>query len=283
MTHSKEVGTLPNLLVIGAQKAGSTWLHERLAIHPDVFMSEPKELRFFGNRDKTDSEQGLAEYRLKFSEGEKARYRGESTPAYFWSHDPNSRYGADLKRSNLDIPAVVERTLGNNTSLILSLRNPVSRAISAFYHHYKAGNISSGDTLKTHGHRWGIIDMGFYQRHLEAWLAYFDQDRLHVVLFDDIVQQPEDVTARLYRNLGLSTDVYDPDLRKRSNQGGKRSMDKPLFNTNSIKLDQGTGPRISATDIDFLSELYNDDITYVEKYLSRALPSWHSKQLADYL
>ncbi|MEH6570060.1 MAG: sulfotransferase domain-containing protein [Halioglobus sp.] len=283
MTNSKEVSTLPNLLVIGAQKAGSTWLHERLAIHPDVFMSEPKELRFFGNRDKSDSEQSLAGYRLNFLAGEKARYRGESTPAYFWSHDPKSPYGTDLKRSNLDIPAVVARTLDNNIPLILSLRNPVSRAISAFYHHYKAGNISPEDTLKTHGHRWGIIDMGFYQRHIEAWLAHFDRGQLHVVLFDDIVQQPEKVTEKLYRSLGLSTGVHDPELRKRSNQGGKRSVDKQLFNTDSIKLDQGTGPRISAADIDFLSELYKDDITYVENHLSRALPSWRSRQLADYL
>lgn len=283
MTNSKEDSTLPNLLVIGAQKAGSTWLHERLAIHPDVYMSEPKELRFFGHSDKTDSEQGLAEYRQNFSAGEKALYRGESTPAYFWSHDSKSPYGEDLKRSNLDIPAVVARTLGKDVSLILSLRNPVSRAISAFYHHYRAGNISPEDTLRTQGHRWGIIDMGFYQRHLEAWLAHFDQNQLHVVLFDDIVQQPENVTERLYRDLGLSTGLDDPDLHKRSNQGSKRTVDKQLFNTGSIRLDHGTGPRISSADINFLSELYKDDITYVENHLSRALPDWRSRRLAQYL
>lgn len=283
MNANKGLDTLPNLLVIGAQKAGSTWLHERLAIHPDVFMSDPKELRFFGQREKTDSPQGLAQYRLNFTGGEKSRYRGESTPAYFWSHDPKSPYGVDLKRSNLDIPAAVARTLGTNVSLVLSLRNPVSRAISAFYHHYKAGNISSQDTLKTRGHRWGIIDMGFYQRHIEAWLAHFDRSQLQVVLFDDIVQKPEDVTARLYHTLGLNTDIYDPGLHQRSNQGGKRSVDRRPFRTDSIKLDKGAGPSLSAADIELLAKLYEDDITYVESYLSRALPSWRSGQLIDYL
>ena len=151
--------SLPNLLVIGGQKCGSTWLHERLEVHPEIFMSNPKELRFFGHKGKTDSEQGLVDYRAHFAAGAEQHYRGESTPAYFWSYDENSPWAVDLKRSNLRIPPVVRRILGPEVKLILSLRDPVQRAISAFHHHLRAGNLEAGDTIRQQGHRFGIIDM----------------------------------------------------------------------------------------------------------------------------
>ncbi|MEH6592211.1 MAG: sulfotransferase domain-containing protein [Halioglobus sp.] len=260
---------LPNLLVIGAQKAGSTWLHERLDCHPDIFMSQPKELRFFGHRDKTDSPAGLAAYRQHFTAGANARYRGESTPAYFWSHDPDSAFAVDLQRSNLDIPEAVHRLLGHDIPLVLSLRNPISRAISAFYHHYKAGDIQREDTIRSTGHRFGIVDMGFYRRHIESWLRYFSREQLHIVLFDDIVKKPHGVVEDLYRFLGLRTDISDPLLRQKSNQGAQ--------------LEQGTGPGIRTADIQFLADLYRNDVDYLEILLDRSLAQWRSKRLQDYI
>ncbi|MEH6582678.1 MAG: sulfotransferase domain-containing protein [Halioglobus sp.] len=261
--------SLPNLLVIGAQKAGSTWLHERLDCHPDIFMSQPKELRFFGHRDKTDSPAGLAAYRQHFSAGANTRYRGESTPAYFWSHDPDSHFAVDLQRSNLDIPAAVHRLLQPDIPLVLSLRNPTSRAISAFYHHYKAGDIQCDDTIRTTGHRFGIVDMGFYRRHIESWLRFFNREQLHIVLFDDIVENPAGVVEELYRFLELRADISDPLLGQKSNQG--------------IQLDPGTGPRIQIEDIEFLANLYQGDIDYLETLLERSLTQWRSKRLQDYI
>jgi hypothetical protein len=48
---------LPNLLVIGAQKCGTTWLYERLRRHPDIFLSKTKELSFFGKQDAMSARQ----------------------------------------------------------------------------------------------------------------------------------------------------------------------------------------------------------------------------------
>lgn len=47
-------GVLPNLIVIGAMKCGTTALHRYLGLHPDVFMSEPKELNYFCGPDRLD-------------------------------------------------------------------------------------------------------------------------------------------------------------------------------------------------------------------------------------
>lgn len=272
MSKVKETGALPNLLVVGAQKAGSTWLHERLAAHPDIFMSHPKELRFFGHRDKTDTPEGISDYEAEFVAGTKMRYRGESTPAYFWSHDAKSPYVEDLKRTNLDIPSVVSRILGPDVALVISLRNPVARAISAFYHHHRAGNIDSTDSIQDKGHRWGIIDMGFYQRHIEAWLRYFKPEQLHICIFDDITERPKELVSNLYQWLDLPNEVNDPNLYHPSNQG-----------TSPSSNELGDKPVISAQDIRYLARLYAQDIGFVEDYLSRPLSSWRSDELQDYL
>ncbi|MFT4822190.1 MAG: hypothetical protein ACI9DH_000244 [Halioglobus sp.] len=272
MGNAKETDALPNLLVVGAQKAGSTWLHERLAAHPDIFMSHPKELRFFGHRDKTETAQGITDYKSEFTAGIDKRYRGESTPAYFWSHDPNSQYAEDLKRTNSDIPSVVARILGPDTALVVSLRNPVARAVSAFYHQYRAGNINANDSIRNRGHRWGIIDMGFYQRHIEAWLRCFPAERLHAVLFDDIAERPKQLVTNLYQWLDLPSEVGDPNLQLPSNQSASRSANE-----------SPGAPLVSLQDIRYLAQLYEKDIGFVEDYLSRKLPSWRSTELDDYL
>lgn len=272
MKEAEENGVLPNLLVLGSQKAGTTWLHERLEAHPEIFMSNPKELRFFGHRDKTDKPSGISQYKSEFAVGASLRYRGESTPAYFWSPDSRSPYGEDLKRTNMDIPKVVARVLAPDPALIISLRNPVARAISAFYHHHRAGNIDASDSIRDRGHRWGIIDMGFYQRHIEAWLKYFESEQLHIVLFDDIIEHPKKLVTDLYEWLNLPSEIEDPNLYHPSNQGQTQAAGK-------IK----EGPIVTAKDISYLTELYAKDISFVEHYLARKLPSWRSDQLEDYL
>ncbi|MFK8049886.1 MAG: sulfotransferase [Halioglobus sp.] len=272
MKNVENEGALPNLLVLGAQKAGSTWLHERLEAHPDIFMSNPKELRFFGHRDKTDSAEGISAYKSEFCAGTGMRYRGESTPAYFWSKDIRSQYGQDLKRSNVDIPSVVARILEPEPALIISLRNPVARAISAFYHHHRAGNIDAAERIQDRGNRWGIIDMGFYQRHMEAWLKYFKPQQLHVVLFDDIIEQPQKLVTELYHWLGLRSEIEDRNLLHPSNRGRGRPAGE-----------RGKEPVITQDDIHYLNQLYAEDVSFVEHYLSRKLPTWRSAKLQDYL
>lgn len=277
---------MPNLLVIGAQKAGSTWLHDRLSFHPDVFMSKTKELRFFGHKDKTDTPEGIREYQSNFVAGQRHRYRGESTPGYFWSYNSASKYNEDLKRSNMDIPQVVQRLLGDHIRLIVSLRNPVARAISAFFHHFRAGRIDHGDTLSSAGHCNGIIDMGFYQQHLEAWLQYFAREQLQVVLFDDIESSPSAVVQELYTFLDLAVVVDDPNLLGRSNQGITRQLDKGIFSKGRISVASVDGlqsPQVTQKDIDFLAETYQSDIDFVERFLDRPMADWRSRKLEDYI
>ena len=124
---------LPNTIVIGAQKAGTTWIHRRLAEHPDAFMTEQKEVNFFLGGSNAET---LVDYSARFAGSENAIVRGESTPAYFWTPQPNN---AKRQSSYGRAADWVRKVCGPDVRLILSLRDPVARAVSAHYHHFRAG------------------------------------------------------------------------------------------------------------------------------------------------
>src|SRR5690606_18287453 len=75
---AERAGALPNLIVIGAQKCGTSGLHYHLSLHPQVSMSKPKELNFF--IAERNWPRGEAWYRRQFDP--RAKVRGESSPNY---------------------------------------------------------------------------------------------------------------------------------------------------------------------------------------------------------
>jgi hypothetical protein len=83
------MGMLPNFLVIGARRAGTTWIHRKLSQHPQVFMPMAiKELHFFDRHFNM----GLDHYRLFFSDANGEHHAiGEATPAYLHTPDVCAR------------------------------------------------------------------------------------------------------------------------------------------------------------------------------------------------
>jgi Sulfotransferase domain len=114
----RAAGTLPNLLIIGAAKAGTTSLHRYLDVHPSIFMSRAKELKLFIRDDWRDH---LGWYRSRFPSD--LPVRGESSPAY--SMDPWW-------------PSVPERVseLIPETRLIYMVRDPVERLVAQYVEMY---------------------------------------------------------------------------------------------------------------------------------------------------
>src|SRR2546423_5079540 len=74
------VETLPNFLLIGAMRSGSTTLHASLSTHPEVFMAQPKELHFFV--EERNWERGVYWYARRFAAGATAKARGEASVTY---------------------------------------------------------------------------------------------------------------------------------------------------------------------------------------------------------
>jgi len=124
---------LPNFLHIGPSKSGSTWLHEVLIGHPEVFLSQAKDLYYFNRY----YDRGVGWYRAQFR-GAQPQHKiiGEVCPDYLAS-------GAAPER--------IHDCLGGDIRLMVTLRDPISRAFSAYLYLAKHGQAAATfrDTTKT--------------------------------------------------------------------------------------------------------------------------------------
>lgn len=121
---------------------------------------------------------------------------------YSWWAAPGSEYyNADFR--NDAVAKSVKAYLSSDVRFIISLRSPVSRAISAYMHHLRAGRLSGHDRILDADKRFGIIDIGFYQRHIEYWQPHFDTKQFCFVKFESISSAPDDAARKLFEFLAI--------------------------------------------------------------------------------
>lgn len=203
-------GRLPNLVIAGVSKAGTTSLFHYLGQHPDICPSDVKELRYFTPLRYGGALDPVSRYAAHFKGCERAPYALEATPGYFYGGRPLARGLAGA------CPGV---------RVILSFRSPVDRCWS-WYGFVKSRlripkemNFEEYVDRCEELHRAGIdgevenqpywgLGAGCYARWLDAWLDEF-ADRLSVVFFDDLVRDPGTVVASLCTWLGLDTRPID--------------------------------------------------------------------------
>lgn len=263
-------GRLPNLLVIGAQKAGTTWLHKRLAEHPAILMSRKKEVNLFGD---PRFEARLDEYRANFPTTPGKVFYGESTPGYFWTPDAEARWSDRFLNGNRDIAGSVLRVLGAETRLLVSLRHPVPRAVSALFHHFRRGRTTPGARLMEFGRQFGIIDIGFYARHWRVWADTFGEDAPIVVLFDHIARDPVGTLAAVLERLGLepagpaSPEADHAGFRMRI-RDAVLEIDPEVEGNRALAArwgcDLDAAPKVHAEDLAALHDVYRDDIAFCQ-------------------
>lgn len=262
---------LPDFLVIGAQKAGSAWIYDTLRQHPQVFMPANAELRYF-NRPHCADPSKLAEYARNFEGAEPFDRVGEATPGYFWTTDRNRSTTQPPPGHNADVPGSVVKVLGGDVDVLVSIRHPVWRAISAFSHHAARGRIAPHQTLIDSAGSNGILDIGFYGAHLAAWRKAVPQAQVKVLVFEeDIVAEPERGFVEMCRFLRIDTSFRPDGLRIASDEGAGREMS--LEGMRIGKRSQKLGPE----EIRFLLDAYRDDIARTEELLGRKLTCWHEE------
>lgn len=192
------MNTGPTFVGIGAQKCASSWLHRLAASHPDVGVSQDKELDFFSYR----FDHGYQWYEDRFVHCRSRQVRGETSPSYFCD------------------PRVPERLFRYRPAarIVVSLRDPVDRALSNHRHEVRAGHVH-GDLSFAKGleNNPMYIEQSRYGTHLGRWLACFPSEQVLVILLDDVVQDPEAVARRLFRFLGVSEAHRSPLLAERAN------------------------------------------------------------------
>ena len=192
----------PNFLIIGAQKSGSSWLARHLRQHPEVFLARG-ELHFF---DKDfNFARGREWYESHFAGATGERAIGEKTPDYLWANGLGAE--GHLPDVHRNIHAYYP-----DAKLIVVMRNPVTRAVSAVHHMIRSGRCSPlhriDDLLigsKRHLlERHGIIEKGRYHEQIAAYLDYFPREQFLFLFFEeDVLKTPHETLALACEFLGV--------------------------------------------------------------------------------
>jgi hypothetical protein len=176
---------LPDFIIAGAQKSGTTSLHNYLARHRQVYLPmHPQELHFFDH--DPHFRQGMSYYQPFFEPAEAEQISlGQTSPLYIY--DPK-------------VPPRIVNVLPQ-VKLIFILRNPVDRAYSHYWHSVKKGyeSLSFEEALKTEPtrlkqdfesrRRYSYVDRGYYCRQLERFLQHFAREQLLILLTEDLSQE----------------------------------------------------------------------------------------------
>jgi hypothetical protein len=219
--------SLPDFVVIGAMKSGTTTLYNHIVGHPAVRPAFTREVHFFDD----NYSRGVSWYRANFpldrgAHGtERSWVTGEASP-YYLLHPLAPARAADV------VPAA---------RLIAVLRHPVDRAYSHYQHERAKGteSLSFADALAAEPERireaWdqlaaGVVDeapslkhysyltRSRYDEQLERWLAHFPPEQLLVLKAEDLYQQPGATMARVFAHLGLPVHPGVTELRSNSRE-----------------------------------------------------------------
>jgi hypothetical protein len=202
--EDEEIGfmALPDYIIIGIQKSATTFVHEAVRSHPQVFAA-PGEITVF--RDLYGQEDKIPAYfENLFGRNTKGKVLGIKFPEYL--PDPLSA---------LSIKNVVP-----DVKLIVVLRNPIARIVSAYYHYVSHGiaplleinlglsEIIQGKHFAEYPQSEDLVEYGFYYKHLSEYLKYFDKGQLLILLYEDIKANPQQVLVRVLNFLNVDNAIH---------------------------------------------------------------------------
>jgi hypothetical protein len=246
----------PNFLIVGVQKAGTTYLCGRLAKNNDVFFSDPKELLFFQKKDI--SQQEYEEYLEKyFSNAQNEKFRGEGSTVYLqWPYALEN----------------IQKYLGNDLKIIVCLRQPTDRALSFYLHNYKKGRFDGSESILDVG---GDIKLSpvlssMYAPHIERWLKIYG-DNISFQLFDDLLESPSDFVRQASKFLGI--EAMEKVSEVAVNKGYSLIWKDGLLTLNVEKTDKKL-PTFTMEELEKLHSLFQDDIEKTEKLIGKSLSHW---------
>lgn len=228
MTIDARQDTRPNFLIVGAAKSGTTSLYEYLSQHPDVFMPPNlKEPHYFCYKDTIVDFRGpgkrypsinksaitsLDAYLDLFLGSEGYIARGEASATYlYWPQSASNiaAFNPDMK-------------------IIITLRNPVDRAYSAYNHLKRLGlepvhslqeamDLEEERIKANYGPMWRYAAMGQYAEQVEAFRKHFPDDQIKILIFEDFVRDKAQHIKDILDFLGVNSAI-EVDLEKVSNE-----------------------------------------------------------------
>ncbi len=284
--------TLPNFLIIGAQKAGTTSLYYYLMQHPQIYMSPVKEPRFFYpefyTSDKlrpSSRKQPLTmeEYQSLFAGVSSETAIGEASTDYLRS---------------INAPKLIREAIPE-VKLITILRHPVERAFSAFCYQTRDGyeHLDFAEAIKeTKSGIRDYLQLGFYYSQVKRYLETFERQQVRIYLTQDLYRNPDSVLVNIYDFLNVDRE-FQPSLEKKNISGVPKSrilhdiflkdnpfksFFKPLFPSklrkkihgNVRKINLANKPTLSPELRHELIDTYREDILKLQDLIDRDISHW---------
>ena len=296
---------MPNFLIVGAAKAGTTSLYEYLRQHPDIFMPEWKELSFFigdpcGLLHRVNKARN---YFKVFTDAQKYKAVGEASTGYLFDEA-----AAEMIRDQLGL-----------IKIIIILRDPVAMSYSLYNHQVrKEGetcatfesalaaeeNRRQSRNFKQRCYGWYAnyyyYNRGLYFEQVKRYLDIFGTERVKIILFDELAAATVKAVQDVYKFLGVD-DTYVPETKVHNPAGGIISIPKfwedaglflktyqYIFSKNLFKkiphLIRNIGRRpprpINPETAHDLRLKYNNDICRLEQLIGKDLAAWKKESLA---
>jgi sulfotransferase family protein len=280
----------PNLFVVGAPRCATTWLHESLAAHPDVFMSSNKEPHYFAESELEARRMAFfkvvrdeSAYSSLFAGGVGRTVRGESSTSYLASAVAAER----IARFN------------SQARIVATLRDPVERAYSHYLTDVREGLESRTFLEAVRDELEGpaawpavYVESGRYHGQVVRYLDRFAQ-RVLILVFEDLAAAPEQAILRVLDFLGVDPAV-SPDPRAASTNAYARARtdaSKALLGSPAIRrlaravvppgargvvrrwlVAPDAKPPMDEQARRLLTETYRRDVESLEQLLDRRLP-----------
>jgi len=291
---------LPNLLIVGAAKSGTTSLHNYLNQHPEVFMCNPKEPHFLINKEIGVERipvgiSNFQEYENLFEEGKHKKFRGESSVMY-------------LMYPEIVIPKIKD-LLGYDAKIIIMLRNPIERAYSG-YQHVKRYNVKEEldfeNALATSEERYftredmtpasRYKELGLYFKQVKSFLQ--EMKNVHIIIYDDYQQDFQEEMNKVFAFLEISQVKINADQRHMVGgwQWENESMKKMMMKKSPLKTllkiiipfkslrkkvrqylqskNTTNVPKMSLKTKYMLKQFYKNDVQKLSDLLNRDLNYW---------
>lgn len=249
--------TFPDFLVIGAQKAGTTWLYHNLRTHPQIWMPKEKELHYFDEKIKLE---GGLRSRLCGDRPADRRWRRQVKTRlkkfpkntalqdvmwdlnYFFGTPADDWYASLFKPGKNQIAGEVTpdysilhkdaiahvHELMSRAKIILMIRNPIERPWSVA----DMGLRNSGRSVKAISdknlYRWAdnkrVRRMTNYLRTLKNWNAFYPEEQIFVGFLEDIHFYPGELLESVYEFLGVNSSFKPPEIDKKIHSGFNSTM-----------------------------------------------------------
>ena len=290
----------PNFLIVGAMRSGTSSLHQYLIQHKSIFM--PKEVkepayfsRFPGSSPYDIKKPTKEEYLTLFNDVTDEKAIGEASVVYL--RDPDS-----AKLIHDIIPDV---------KIIMILRDPVERAFSQYLGFLRMDpNFSISKAIRddsenakndefvvgtNRGSMGNPLIYGFYAKQLKRYLDLFDSNQIKVFIFEEFYNSPETSLNEILNFLNIDEPFTSLKIEKHNDHYTPRKnlisvMKNPIIkklgysflseNTRinlykKLRAKDSKKPEMISTDVEYLTNYYRDEVSELEKLLSKKLP-WQS-------